>query len=537
MVVDSTSWLPRPLEEIGRSIGIPKPDLPANDDSDDAWRVRCAGDVRILAAAMLQLLNYWATNQLGRWRATGPSCGFAAMRHLLADRSILIHPSDEWSDIEHAAIYGGYRWTGRVGELTGGAYCEVDFTRAYTTIAAHLPLPVSRVYIDKRPTIDRLERDTQFLGAIADATITTSVPRYPVRVSGIIYYPVGEFRTILAGDDLKHAIRNGDIRCVHRVAYYRLGVALQEWARWILGILDDTTGPHNAVVQIAAKGWSRSVIGKFAARTPEFHDLGYWPRQEFGIEPYMELPSGKVGYAIYGGERLIAQVGGRDTDNSLPAILAFIEAATRSRIISAIERVGWRRIITADTDGIIVDMADLITAYIDARPEIWQYATASYVIDRILDDLAEYTRPLRARLKALNRHLNVSGPQHIVGDTTRKLSGVSRHAQETDNGTYRFHAWPSIIYQSSNSRPGEYVRPLREIRISRIAATGHVTDDGYVEPWTATIGADGATQIERRAQLQRWHDIDLAYGKPGVGQIIHPRVPLTVSHAIGRSCK
>jgi len=511
-IVDSTSWLPKPLEVIGQAIGTRKPSLPDNSDSLDEWYTRCAGDVRILADAMLQLVQYWAQHKLGRWRPTGAGCGFAAMRHIISERSILIHPNEQWSAIEHAAIYGGFRWTGRVGELHDGLYVELDFVRAYATIASSLQLPTARVFVDDKPTLESLRDMMQHFGAIAEVTVVADRPRYPVRIDGLVYYPEGVMRTVLAGDEIRSALERGHIVDVHRVHYYRLGDALQPWAKWILDILNRQATHDIGAVQLAAKSWSRSVLGKFAARVPEFEDRGFWPEKHFRIEPHLELPSGKVGYAIFGGWKLIIQSGGRDVDNSFPAIFAFIEAATRTRITAAIDHIGWHRIITADTDGIVVDMADLITAYQDSHPEYRSHSTAANIVDRILDNMAGVTTPLRARPKALNRHLEVRGPQNVEGDETVKRSGIPRGARRSTSGEYEFHAWPSLIWQLQHSRPGEYVRPLRRIKISTLNASGNICDDGIVEPWTVWITDDGRTEIETRARVERVHAIAMMLG-------------------------
>jgi hypothetical protein len=52
-LVDSASWLPKPLEEIARLVGMRKPKLPADGDQRALWSARCRADVLILERAML----------------------------------------------------------------------------------------------------------------------------------------------------------------------------------------------------------------------------------------------------------------------------------------------------------------------------------------------------------------------------------------------------------------------------------------------------------------------------------------------------
>jgi len=64
---DSWGWLRAPLEHIGADVGYAKPDLPAFDDSDDAWVARCEADTEILALAMTQLMDWWDEQELGTY--------------------------------------------------------------------------------------------------------------------------------------------------------------------------------------------------------------------------------------------------------------------------------------------------------------------------------------------------------------------------------------------------------------------------------------------------------------------------------------
>ena len=69
--VDSLSWVPIGLEKLGAMVGIRKLDLPAWDDTDDAWRARCERDVAILGEVWRRLMSWVVEADLGNWKPTG----------------------------------------------------------------------------------------------------------------------------------------------------------------------------------------------------------------------------------------------------------------------------------------------------------------------------------------------------------------------------------------------------------------------------------------------------------------------------------
>src|SRR5487761_288239 len=140
-ITDSWSWLPQSLAAIGETVKVKKPDLPAFEDDDAAWLVRCRGDVATLAASILALLDWWDRTRLGRWTITGAATGWNAMRHKLLRNCVLIEPTPEARVHERKAIRGGRREVWRWGRLSTGPYVQLDIERAHSTIAQHLALP------------------------------------------------------------------------------------------------------------------------------------------------------------------------------------------------------------------------------------------------------------------------------------------------------------------------------------------------------------------------------------------------------------
>jgi hypothetical protein len=81
-VVSSFSWLPHTAADLAVRMERPKVTRGESETSSD-WAYRHARhDLDTVADAMLDLLDWWDKNELGKWSVSGPATGWHAMRHL-----------------------------------------------------------------------------------------------------------------------------------------------------------------------------------------------------------------------------------------------------------------------------------------------------------------------------------------------------------------------------------------------------------------------------------------------------------------------
>lgn len=482
IICDSFSWLPKPLEHIGAAVGIAKPDLPADDDSPKAWRDRCAADVNILTVAMLQLMAWWDDKQLGRWTFTGPSCGWNAMRHTSTVGKIVIDLDPDKVALDREAIHGGIRAVWRHGPQRPGRYVEADIERAYVTAAINLPLPAKRLRIF--PTLDVDDRllasDTVL--PVARCRIRTDKPYYPARIGGSQWLPVGEFWTTLTQPEILAARDRGHLIELGTVAFHKAGQSLAPWGRWCDLAASGLDATIPTVATIAAKHWSRAVIGKWSQRKFTRTELGPAPTQSWGYEPAWNATLGvKASLMDIGGKRFLTTADG-DGDNAYPAIFAFIEGYTRAAVVALVEALGPGKLLQADTDGILVE---------NLTPDEWVVARAA-------------VHPFRLREKKTYTRVDVRGPQHVLMDGERKFSGVPKSAVGDGANRYTFTQWPSLAAQMSLGDPGGYVTVPGQVKMRPTYAPAWVLADGTTTPVQAYIDGSGTNQIVP------WSDSDAA---------------------------
>jgi len=498
-LADSWSWLPTSLGIIGGQVRIEKPILP--DDADDAqtWLTRCRSDVDILMAAMGQLMDWWATTGRGRWTVTGAASGWNAYRHTESPFRVVIDPNPEGVAHERRAIYGGKRWVGQVGSLTPGQYAEADFSRAYTTIAAHLPLPHRRMRAFTSMSIDDERICSERWGIIAEVTLDADRPQWPKRASGRVWYPVGRFRTTLAGPEIAYARERGSLVAIHAGYTYQLTPHMAPWAEWCLQVADEASVDTPSVVRMAAKQWGRSVIGKWAQRGYQRVQLGPAPTDGWGYESaWMADSHSRASIVDIGGWRHMCYPDG-DGENTFPAVLAFVESHVRVRLNRVIDAIGQSAFVQADTDGLLCSVAGLIRrARLNDTRDAIQSDRGDF-LGLVMDKISTITGPLTLRIKRTYSRVEVIGPQHIRLDGMRRFSGIPASGEELSDGTIGAWTWPKLSQQMSERDNPGYVRRFQRYRVPRSLAAGWVTEDGTVRPVEWAIDASG-----REYPVQWW---------------------------------
>lgn len=545
VVADSYSIWPMPLEKLAGAVAVTKPPLPDGDDQA-AWAERCAADTLILHTALLEVMDWHDTNQLGRWALTGASTGWNTMRHLQAAKTskrartarqrlglpgidpsaqaVVIDPDPQARAHDRKAIYGGRRETWRWGKLSLGTYHELDFERAYQTIMAHMPLPMKRGrWFDTLPLDSRIIDDpAQQWSVIAECEIETDTPRWPCRITvgaaplppgsdgdpvtpaaetrTRVFYPVGRFRTVLAGPDIAEARRLGCLRAVGHGQVHQLGNSARPWARWSMTAQDDPQTP--ATVRLALKHQGRAVAGKWAGRTWTKEVIGLSTTYGWSYEDVFIHETQTRGAIIDLAGTKFLSVPGADSDNAYPAVLAFIESYTRVALGRAIDELGAGVIVQCDTDGMIVDTTALTAASTMTQAAAGTDVTHRGGLAEALAAISSQTDPLRLRAKTTYQRLEVIGPQHITLDGHRRWSGIPGSAQKQADGTYAAMVWPKLAWQLANGDHRGYTRAVQTYHLATSYAPGWMISDGTVAAPEARQGADGRPELVPWAQTR-----------------------------------
>jgi hypothetical protein len=494
-IADSGSLFPGPLAQLGPLVGVEKPPLPDDDDSHEAWAARCHADVEIMKLAVLALMDWWDENDLGHWTVTGGGQGWQSYKRTLDPRQVVIDHDPAILEIERAALYGGRRDVFRTGDLPPGRYGEIDFTAAYTTIAASFPLPARAACKVNDQHRALALRGRVPMGMLAEVTVSTDVPRWPVRIGGRVFYPVGRFRTVLAAPDIQAAADAHALEAVHEGWLFTLTNHLRPWARQVLGWIADTTGKIPGVVRIWAKLAARAVIGKFAQRGWSTSRHVGPPCEGWSMEPTSDLYTGCRGVITgVNGEYWLSWADQRG-EHERPAVLAFVEAHVRARLGAIITGRYGGGICQCDTDGVMVSHV-LLERLLEDEGGKWDRGRK---VPRSTADVIaawnDQAYPLVMREKTQFARVVIRGPQHVVMDGRPRFAGVPRGAWQTGPVNWMARLWPGMTWQTQRGVQDGYARPLQPYLVSGPYAAAWVLADGSVKAAETSIGDDGVTVL------------------------------------------
>jgi hypothetical protein len=468
-MADSFSWLPTSVERLGRELGIDKPALPDNADTLIDWLERCAADVAITAAALEQLLDWWDRNRLGCWSLTGAATGWNAYRHRRETSQVTIDPDPDGRAFERRAINAGRREVWRTGELPRSRYVEIDLERAHLTAARCFLLPQRRGNAFGPIPLDDVRLRAHQYAPIAEVTVSTETPRYPLVAGGRTWYPVGTFRTILCGPEIAEAQRRGELVAVHRGIIYRNGATMTRWAHWVAAMLDGNVDDVPPMAMLAAKSWSRRVPGKWATRTSQTLETLPSIEQGWRIERGVHHPSGHRCTMLHLGGSMEVLLQDQEADDSFPAVLAWVQSLTRVAISRLVDHFGDARMVSVNTDGIIVRA--------QRGPN--------------LDHLATLCAPFTPRVKGVYHTVEVLSPQHLILDGKPRLSGIPQSAGAAGGSSYAWQTWPSFSRQLEQGSTDGYLRDARTVHLDHVPVNRWRLEDGSTRPPRAAPAGPG----------------------------------------------
>lgn len=494
-IVDSFSWLPHTAPDLADRLGLPPLGHVSGETATERNERSARHDLATVGDAMLNLLDWWDKHGLGKWAVSGSSSGFHAMRHIENPHKLVIDPDPARTAGDRAAIYGGRRGAWVVGTRSLGPFLELDFANAYPGVAAGLPLPTRRGAAFSSMALDNWRLTSDRWGIIANVVLRTDRARWPVRFPGGTFCPTGEFATTLCGPEIRDALQLGALLRVDSGITHQLGPYLQPWGKWVIDQVRNADGDTPIEAQIAAKSWSRSTIGKFAARGYERIDLGASPELGWHYEEGWDHGTQtRFGTVHLAGEQWQSVVSG-DAEQAYPGIFAWVESYTRSRLSAVIDAIGEGAILQCDTDGLIV--SERLLGMVAARGHLVAPAGYSGAMRTrwVLDQLAPLTAPLNLRIKKTHRQVRVLGPQHVNTPGDRKYAGLPKLAVEGKPDVFTFKQWPGLPYQLSSGATAGYVRPEATVRINGPYAPGWVLTDGRVIAPECRIDDRGSNRL------------------------------------------
>lgn len=419
---DLFTWLPMPLEEVGKLVGVPKMAMPSPQMSDAKWGVYCLRDAEVVYRAVSQLIQFVKDQNLGNWQPTGAGMAYATWRHKFMTHRVLVHDDKDALSAERKGMHTGRAEAWRHGELTGDEWFEVDFRQAYTRIAAGYELPTKLKFHNGPISLHQYTELRSRFRVLARAEVCTAVPCVPTHYRERTLWPSGKFESWLWDAELDIAFAQADRVTIRECYIYTRAPILAEWAKWVLAIQSAPDDVASPVVRKWVKHTGRALIGRISLRTSQWAVWGGNPEQQSGISHMLDFESGRVSRMMHAGDQTFVEEAKKEGRDSLPQVTGYIMSVCRVWLWEAMQAAGFSNIAHVDTDALIVNRAGLAALqshYGAGFDERWQ-------------------------IKAVYQRMTVHAPRNYYGDGTRKVAGVSKRATETAPGTFTGERWASM---------------------------------------------------------------------------------------------
>jgi hypothetical protein len=488
---DTFNYFPCSLAKIGESVGLKKSSIDFDACTLEEKQIYCRRDVEIVRRIVTRTLLNWKELDCGIWRETAAGNALTNWRHwyLSGDSKgtpkYLLTEQDKVADAgEKSGYYGGRTevfFAGKVVErgdaehvnftldgdvespfLVGPVY-ELDCNSLYPWAMRGFTYPCRRLASTKTPTVDALRRRIETDGAMASVRIKTDEACYPWSDGKSLLFPIGEFDTILCGEELKHALDNGRVTSIGGVRWYAMQPLFKDWVeKWYSEKLNSTLAGDESL-RLFAKMMLNSLSGKWSQSGRRWVDDPHEsPPVKWGTWHRSKAPGKPIeAYRSIGG---LVQVH-REVEPanfSFPAISAFITANARQRLWKLICGLPAASLLYVSTDSLLVtgDGYDALCA-------------ANEVCAESLGKLS---------VRGVYQTAEIRGENDLrLGNRVVKAGRPLRGLLEAD-GTYSCEVWESLPGILARGPDGSVRITTQSHRDDRVKTKRVATPTGWTAP-------------------------------------------------------
>lgn len=483
VVVDLMNWFPLPLTEIARSFGSQIPPPAASCRSDADWIFKCRLDVLAVRDAVVGLVQWIRSNDLGNQRYTASGQGMAAWRHLVPDVPVQWGHEAGYKQLERAAYYPGLmrayfvgaadtpsqRWwrediyaSHNIPAIWTAPCYRLDVNACYPAVMESNDFPVKLVSSDVAVSLSRAAALLEVFEAVATVTIDSPRTPYPLRCGPKVRWGVGRFVTHLCGPDLRAALAAGHIAAIHEMHWHQRGRPFGKFCRLVYALRERYGSEVNPALRCASKTMGNALHGKMAQWG------GGWrltadakPLQEWGIWHTTNVDSQEcVTYRGIAGNVQVDQ-GQVEKEDNYPLIAAYTSAYARQLVAHMRAVAGPQAVYYQDVDSLHVSQAGY---------------------ERLTDaGLVHPTQPGKLKVEVMADCGRWYGPKHYTLGDTKVVPGVSPHAWMDERGVLRQKHFLRLNVMLNDTPPDGPVTWTPPSPTPRPTNDGHISKLGWLE--------------------------------------------------------
>lgn len=292
--------------------------------------------------------------KMGSLKATAAAQGFGCYRTHHMEDQLFPNQDDEVRSIERASYFAGRAEAFHIGKLSQRLY-HVDVHGMYNSIAQKELFPTKLLYKSCGSNFAREQLGNVSVQYIADVTIETDEPCYPVRHGGIVIFPVGLFRTTLANPELHYARDKGHIVEVHKSSCYESHRIFRGFSSWYFASLARLEELGLRHLKPALKLLGNSMFGKIGGRGKNWTPVEWKHTEKRWAQWWGESPRLKHVTQFRALDGVISYLDGTNEPvESMPSISATMNSYGRMELWRLIRKAGRENVCYVDTDGLIL---------------------------------------------------------------------------------------------------------------------------------------------------------------------------------------
>jgi len=352
--VDSLNWFPVPIEALAVDGDIGAIPFRRNNNKHTSKRGPFNPQVHITFNAFTKLIAWVRDNNMGMFRYTAPSQAMGAFRHRFMKCDIYYHDNQGVKALERKAYFGGRSEVFRIGDINQPVF-QLDVNSLFPSVMRNCLFPACLDRFEPREEYMEIKPDIEWGHSVAEVEIETKYPIYPMRMNDIVTYPVGRFKTVLCGLELKLAARAGIIRRVRAWSEYRMAPLFVEWVDTLWAMRQEYKRLGNKLYDTFTKRLMNSLYGKFAQRSAKWvnvqHSLASVPWSRWHQRNC--ITGERSEYRSFGWQ-IQKREEQREISNTFVAISSFITAAARVRMNCIRDIAGKPNVYYQGVDSVIV---------------------------------------------------------------------------------------------------------------------------------------------------------------------------------------
>lgn len=483
---DTFNYVQSSLEEIGKTVGLPKSGKFDQFDTDEELAEYCLNDTEIIYRFIRNLVEYLEKYQLSKLLPTVGSLSLNIFRHRFYDRKkqpIYIHDWKNAIKLERESYMGGITDCFRVGNISEKTY-KLDINSMYPSLMLEKDVPVKLVYYGKNEENLKEIYDSFKSSHLIIAKCRVRIPEEFAYIltkqtvgheeKAILAY--GEYEVTKPSPELEFIEEHGEILSISELAVYEGANVFHDFVEFFYSRRMEFKAQGDKVNEQFTKIILNSLYGKWGQRamvqSELTRDMPLWDdyhriKESQGIVgELVDANTDKHYNFLQLGQRIFSQEQNNDNSpDSFVAISSFITSYARMLLAKYIILAGRNNVWYCDTDSLFVNAQGF---------------------ERLKEHI-DNTKLGYLKLEGVSDKVIINRPKDYHFGDERKLKGVRKGSQfitaDNKQEIYVQDRWEGF---TTALRKGHFDTVIVETYSKKVQLKydkGFVTKDGWIRPF------------------------------------------------------